>query len=138
MKAGFWVAPEGEDGHVSMMPIGVDETASGFAGRSGLTGAGTISFLATSSAAQLIERCPKVAKLLPELVRALETQEADQPGQLFDLAGYEPDEMTLIGQVLGEGEVSATVALPDGHDPNSFFVQGNDALQFQSLLEAAQ
>jgi DNA primase len=31
-----------------------------------------------------------------------------------------------------------TVVLPDGHDPNSFFVQGGDARQFQSLLEVAQ
>jgi DNA primase len=31
-----------------------------------------------------------------------------------------------------------SVSLPDGHDPNSFFVQGGDARQFQSLLEAAQ
>jgi hypothetical protein len=30
------------------------------------------------------------------------------------------------------------VSLPDGHDPNSFFVQGGDAHQFQSLLEEAQ
>jgi hydrogenase-1 operon protein HyaF len=114
MKAGFWVAPEGEDGGVSMMPIGIDETASGFAGRSGLTGAGTISFLATASAADLIERCPKVAELLPQLVAALETQAAEAPSRLFDLAGYGPDDLTLIGEVLGEGEVSATVALPEG------------------------
>ena len=40
---------------------------------------------------------------------------------------------------LGEQGVNVrTVALPDGHDPNSFFVQGGDARQFQSLLEAAQ
>jgi DNA primase len=31
-----------------------------------------------------------------------------------------------------------TISLPEGHDPNSFFVQGGDADQFQSLLEAAQ
>lgn len=31
-----------------------------------------------------------------------------------------------------------TISLPDGHDPNSFFVQGCDARQFQSLLEAAR
>ena len=31
-----------------------------------------------------------------------------------------------------------TVALPDGHDPNSFFVQDGNARQFQSLLEAAR
>jgi DNA primase len=30
------------------------------------------------------------------------------------------------------------VSLPDGLDPNSFFVQGGDAPQFQSLLEAAR
>ena len=29
------------------------------------------------------------------------------------------------------------VSLPEGHDPNSFFVQGGDAQQFQLLLEAA-
>jgi DNA primase len=29
------------------------------------------------------------------------------------------------------------VSLPDGHDPNSFFVESGDARQFQSLLEAA-
>ena len=32
----------------------------------------------------------------------------------------------------------AASMLPEGHDPNSFFVQGGDARQFQSLLEAAQ
>lgn len=31
-----------------------------------------------------------------------------------------------------------TASLPDGHDPNSFFVQGGDARQFQSLLGATQ
>jgi DNA primase len=30
------------------------------------------------------------------------------------------------------------VELPDGHDPNSFFVKGADARQFQALLEAAR
>jgi DNA primase len=30
------------------------------------------------------------------------------------------------------------ISLPHGHDPNSFFVQGCDARQFQSLLEAAR
>jgi DNA primase len=29
------------------------------------------------------------------------------------------------------------ISLPDGHDPNSFFVENGDARQFQSLLEAA-
>jgi DNA primase len=30
------------------------------------------------------------------------------------------------------------VSLPDGHDPNSFFVEGGDAPQFEQLLESAQ
>jgi hypothetical protein len=30
------------------------------------------------------------------------------------------------------------VQLPDGQDPNSFFVEGGDARQFQRLLEAAR
>lgn len=114
MKAGFWVAPEGAEDGVAIVPIGVDETASGFSGRSGLTGAGTISFLATASAEELIGRCPKVAALLPELVAALKTQEAGAASRLFDLSGWAADDLELIGQVLGEGEVSATVALPDG------------------------
>jgi DNA primase len=36
------------------------------------------------------------------------------------------------------GVTARLVSLPEGHDPNSFFVQGGDARQFQSLLEAAQ
>lgn len=40
---------------------------------------------------------------------------------------------------LGEQGVNVrTVALPDGYDPNSFFVRGGDARQFQALLEAAR
>jgi DNA primase len=35
------------------------------------------------------------------------------------------------------GVTTRLVSLPDGHDPNSFFVHGGDAPQFQSLLEAA-
>ena len=37
-----------------------------------------------------------------------------------------------------QGIAARRVMLPEGHDPNSFFVQGGDALEFQSLLEAAQ
>jgi DNA primase len=44
-----------------------------------------------------------------------------------------------LSQRLGAYGVAARrVLLPQGHDPNSFFVQGGDALDFQSLLEAAQ
>lgn len=44
----------------------------------------------------------------------------------------------LAHRLSQQGLQSRKVSLPDGHDPNSFFVQGGDAQQFQSLLEAAQ
>ena len=45
---------------------------------------------------------------------------------------------SLAGRLTEQGVNVRTVALPGGHDPNSFFVQGGEARQFQSLLEAAQ
>jgi DNA primase len=44
----------------------------------------------------------------------------------------------LSGSLRERGVTARMVSLPQGHDPNSFFVQGGDAGQFQSLLEAAQ
>ena len=44
-----------------------------------------------------------------------------------------------LSRRLRERGISARlVSLPEGHDPNSLFVQGGDAQQFQSLLEAAR
>lgn len=44
-----------------------------------------------------------------------------------------------LARTLGERGIGARlVSLPVDHDPNSFFVQGGNARQFQSLLEAAQ
>jgi DNA primase len=45
---------------------------------------------------------------------------------------------SLVCRLIEQGVNVRTVALPDGHDPNSFFVQGGNARQFQSLLEAAR
>jgi DNA primase len=44
----------------------------------------------------------------------------------------------LAQRLYAKGVAALRVMLPEGHDPNSFFVQGGDALEFQSLLEAAQ
>ena len=44
----------------------------------------------------------------------------------------------LAHRLEARGIPSRRIVLPDGHDPNSFFVHGGDAGQFQSLLEAAQ
>jgi hypothetical protein len=37
-----------------------------------------------------------------------------------------------------QGVPARRVQLPEGQDPNSFFVNGGDAHQFQRLLEAAR
>ena len=43
----------------------------------------------------------------------------------------------LAPRLRAQGLSTRRVLLPDGHDPNSFFVQGGNRAQFQSLLEAA-
>lgn len=44
----------------------------------------------------------------------------------------------LVDRLRARAIAVCRVMLPEGHDPNSFFVQGGDAREFQSLLEAAQ
>jgi DNA primase len=44
----------------------------------------------------------------------------------------------LAHRLRAQGITTRRVLLPDGHDPNSFFVHDGDARRFQSLLEAAQ
>jgi len=44
----------------------------------------------------------------------------------------------LAGRLREQGLNARRVSLPHGHDPNSFFVQGADAQQFQRLLEEAR
>jgi DNA primase len=44
----------------------------------------------------------------------------------------------LAQRLVVHGISARRVLLPEGHDPNSFFVQGGNAHQFQTLLEAAQ
>ena len=44
----------------------------------------------------------------------------------------------LAHRLVTHGISARRVLLPEGHDPNSFFVEGGDAHDFQRLLEAAQ
>jgi hydrogenase-1 operon protein HyaF len=111
MKAGFWIAPEGADTPIAILPIGTDGAE---IRKQGTTGTGALAFLATTGAEAMIARCPRVAALLPALVDALERQTASAPGILFDLGGYGAEEIALVGEVFGEGEVAAVAALPDG------------------------
>lgn len=106
MKAGFWIAPEGSDEAMTMLPLACEDTAA--------TQRGGVSILATSSGEQLIARCPRAASLLPRLADALQEQSAAAPGRLFDITDYADDDRELLMQVLGDGEVNGVAALPDG------------------------
>jgi DNA primase len=45
---------------------------------------------------------------------------------------------TLAERLVSRGLAASQVRLPEGHDPNSFFVAGGDARQFRLLIEAAR
>lgn len=108
MKAGFWIAPEGSEETMTMLPLACEEAT--------VVGAstGAANFLATSSGEELIARCPRAASLLPKLAEALEKQSAAAPGALFDITDYPDDDRQLLAQVLGDGEVNGIAALPNG------------------------
>ena len=56
-----------------------------------------------------------------------------------DSNGSGPQASEQLAHRLGAHGIPARrIVLPEGHDPNSFLVQGGDARQFQSLLEAAR
>ncbi|HEX4651091.1 MAG TPA: CHC2 zinc finger domain-containing protein [Granulicella sp.] len=58
----------------------------------------------------------------------------------FDVDGNQSGQQAaelLAHRLDTQGIAARRVMLPQGHDPNSFFVHGGDARQFQSLLEAA-
>lgn len=105
MKAGFWVAPDGADDAITLLPIGGEEA---------LDTRREVNFLATRSAAELIAHCPTVAELLPQLADALAVQTAQEPNRLFDITDLPADDRELLSQVVGEGEVAGVAVLTDG------------------------
>ena len=104
MKAGFWVAPEGEDAAIALAPIEPEP----------LLTTRRSSFLATASAEEMIGRCRETSALLPRLVDALAVQTAGARGRLFDVTEFGPDDLKVLGEVLGEGEVAGVAILPGG------------------------
>lgn len=104
MKAGFWVAPEGEDAAMTVMPIDAEPP----------TATRRLNYLATASAEDMIRRCRRTAELLPKIADALAVKKADEPGTLFDITDFPEDDRELISQTLGEGEVAGVVALQNG------------------------
>jgi hydrogenase-1 operon protein HyaF len=109
MKAGFWVAPEGADSAMTILPIGGADHSTPWR-----NGTGAHAFLATAGAEALVARCPRAAKLLPDIAAVLSNHKADEPNQLFDLTDFSADDKELIGQVMGEGEVAGVAALTGG------------------------
>lgn len=105
MKAGFWDAPDGADEPMTIAPVGAADAPSRRR---------TISMLASAAPHELTSRCARAAALLPELASALEAQEENAKGRLFDLTDFGDDDRELIDQIVGEGEVAGVVTLPDG------------------------
>ncbi|WP_137042932.1 hydrogenase expression/formation protein [Pseudolabrys sp. FHR47] len=110
MRVGFWSEAEEEEMQATILPVGHE----GGEGRRGVTAAGAIAALASADSAELARQCPAAAALLPQLAAALSTQRAAAPSRAFTLQDLNDAERQLIADVLGEGEVSGLVALPDG------------------------
>jgi len=107
MKTGFWEAPEGAEGEMTIAPLNLD-------GEIPSRSASSIAFLAKGDSEEWIQRCPATAKLLPQLIDALARQKANEPGQLFDVFDFPTEDHVLLGEVLGQGEVSGVAILPSG------------------------
>lgn len=103
MKAGFWIAPEDDDAAVAPAPLGPAPDAPK-----------RPVFLGTAAAEALIRRSARTAALLPRLAEALAAQRASAPSRLFDITDYGEDDLRLIGEALGEGEVGGVALLPGG------------------------
>jgi hydrogenase-1 operon protein HyaF len=110
MRPGYWKAPEGDDTEMTILPVGHDNGE----GQRGVTAAGAVSALATLDGAELVRQCPRAAALLSQLADVLAAQRAEAPTHVFSLADLSAEERRLVTDVLGEGEVSGIVALPDG------------------------
>lgn len=108
MRVGYWTKPDSDDIEMTLLPIGA-----GDAGRFGVTGAGAIAALATRGGEELTRQCPLLAGTLTQLADALAVQRVDAPTTLLSIDHLSETERSLLDDILGEGEVSGIVALPD-------------------------
>lgn len=109
MRVGYWSSPDGDDVEMTLLPVGHD----GGASRQGLTSFGAVSALATRSGEELRQQCPLLASTLAQLAEALARQSADSANQIVSLDPLSATERAVLFDILGEGEVSGIVALPD-------------------------
>lgn len=110
-ESGFLDGARGRGQPINVFPIG-DESLNAMSGS--LTAAGALAKLATLDSAELARVCPNAIELLSKVTAAIASQKADMPTQLFRLGNLNDLERKLIADVMGEGEVAAVVALPDG------------------------
>ncbi|WP_027583448.1 hydrogenase expression/formation protein [Bradyrhizobium sp. Ai1a-2] len=111
MKAGVWVAPEGAEQPVSVLPIGAKSLDPP---HGTLTADVALAKLASLDSAEMAKNCANAIELLSNIASAIASQKSDAPTRLFRLSNLNDLERTLIEDVLGEGEVAGVVALPDG------------------------
>jgi hydrogenase-1 operon protein HyaF len=103
VKAGLWVAPEGEDAALAVTPIAVEPLER------------VIKFVPLAGAAEeTIRRCERTAALLPKLIGALARQKRATSSRMFDVTDFGADDCALIDDVLGEGEVAGVATLAGG------------------------
>jgi len=76
--------------------------------------------------------CPSVSTLCDGPRTVYLSFDADTSG-----AGQQASEQ-LAHRLGAHGILTRRIVLPEGHDPNSFFLQGGDRHRFQSLMEAAR
>lgn len=107
MRVGYTSVAGSDDIDMHVLPFGHDS------GRRGFTGAGTIAALATRGGDELTQHCPRLAAMLPGLRAALAAHRAEDPPVQVRLDQLDADELGLLADILGEGEVSGIVALPD-------------------------
>ncbi|WP_024520490.1 hydrogenase expression/formation protein [Bradyrhizobium sp. Tv2a-2] len=105
------VMPEGTEHLMSRPPI---DTESPGPIHAASTATGALAKLSSIRCVELARRCPDATALLSNLVTAIGRQKSDAPNRLFRLGGLDDAERHLIVDVLGNGEVSGVVALPDG------------------------
>lgn len=110
MRVGYWSSPDSDAIEMRLLPLGHAVTDGG---KGGLTGAGAIAALATQSSDELRRQCPQLAALLTQLAEALQRQRADAATTLVTTDHLSQAECRLLNDLLGEGEVSGIVALPD-------------------------
>ncbi|WGR93616.1 hydrogenase expression/formation protein [Bradyrhizobium sp. ISRA435] len=79
-----------------------------------LTTACALAKLASLDGAELTRSCPNATTLLSNVAAAVAGQNSGISTQLFSLGHLSDLERKLVGDVLGKGEVTGIVALPDG------------------------